>query len=351
MKSQKSNRFKGICTAALVAAVLTVWPLRAQCAGAEQTTKTNETSEIAPIGVMPPAFMKIPPSARGPEIDRKKGYRIESLGNGLYMVTDNAYQSMFMVYDHGVVVVDAPPSYAGKLRQAVSEITDKPITHLIYSHSHADHIGGAGSLGPISVIIAHSETKRLLKRDADPQRPIPTITFEDRYTLKLGSQILELSYPGNGHEPGNIMIYAPAQKVLMFVDIVFPGWMPFRRFGVAQDIPGYFEQVRELDHHPFEKLIGGHVSRIGTHEDVKLQIEFDDDIKAATSTALHSQAYGAELNGAEPANSWALVSDYTARVASQCVATMTPKWKDKLAAFDAFIWDQCYAMEQSLRVD
>jgi len=167
----------------------------------------------------------------------------------------------------------------------------------------------------------------------------------------LGSQVLELSYPGNGHEPGNIMIYAPAQKVLMFVDVVFPGWMPFRRFGVAQDIPGYFEQVRELGHHPFEKLVGGHVSRIGTHEDVELQIEFNDDIKAAASAALRGQAFATAATGIEPANSWAFVSDYTARVASQCVATMTPKWKDRLAAFDTFIWDQCYAMEQSIRVD
>jgi hypothetical protein len=33
------------------------------------------------------------------------------------------------------------------------------------------------------------------------------------------------------------------------------------------------------------------------------------------------------------------------------LATLTPKWSTKLAAFDAFVWDQCYAMEQSLRGD
>src|SRR5262245_17250149 len=52
------------------------------------------------------------------------------------------------------------------------------------------------------------------------------------------NQVLELSYHGNGHEPGNI--YAPAQRVLMGVDDVFPGWMPWRRFALAQDIPDYF---------------------------------------------------------------------------------------------------------------
>ena len=34
-----------------------------------------------------------------------------------------------------------------------------------------------------------------------------------------------------------------------------------------------------------------------------------------------------------------------------CVNTLTPKWFGELAAFDVFIWDHCYAMEQSLRIN
>src|SRR6185369_14782643 len=62
---------------------------------------------IAPIGVRIPKYMDVPESANGPAIDPAKGYRTQDLGHGLYMVTDNAYQSMFMVYETGVVVVDA----------------------------------------------------------------------------------------------------------------------------------------------------------------------------------------------------------------------------------------------------
>jgi hypothetical protein len=54
----------------------------------------------------------------------------------------------------------------------------------------------------------------------------PTVTFSDKYTVRVGKQVLELSYHGNAHEPGNIFIYAPAQRVLMVVDVAFPGWMP-----------------------------------------------------------------------------------------------------------------------------
>jgi glyoxylase-like metal-dependent hydrolase (beta-lactamase superfamily II) len=91
-------------------------------------------------------YLDVPESAKGPAIDPQKGYRLEKLGRGLFMVTDNGYQSMFMVYESGVIVVDAPPSYASKLKQAIAEVTKLPITHIIYSHSHTDHIGGAGLL-------------------------------------------------------------------------------------------------------------------------------------------------------------------------------------------------------------
>src|SRR5688572_29536877 len=97
---------------------------------------------VAPIGVRIDRHLPVPASAKGPPIDPAIGYRLEELGKGLYMITDNAYQSMFMVYDTGVVVVDAPPSYAAHLPKGIAEVTDKPITHLIYSHSHADHIAG-----------------------------------------------------------------------------------------------------------------------------------------------------------------------------------------------------------------
>src|SRR5437762_10696599 len=138
---------------------------------------------IAPIGVRIGKYLDVPSSSHGPPIDPAKGYRVQDLGRGLYMITDNAIQSMFLVYDRGVVVIDAPQNLAVYIPKAIAEVAgDKPITHLIYSHSHADHIGGAKALGDHPIIIAHEETLRLLKRDADPNRPLPTVTFANNYT-------------------------------------------------------------------------------------------------------------------------------------------------------------------------
>ena len=306
---------------------------------------------IAPIGVRIGKYMDIPTSSTGAAIDAAKGYRLQNLGSGLYMITDNAYQSMFLVYDRGVVVIDAPPTYAAHILQGIAEVTNNSITHVIYSHSHADHIGGAKALGGHPTIIAHEETLRLLTRAADPNRPLPTVTFADKYIVKVGKQVLELSYHGNAHEPGNIFIYAPAQRVLMVVDVVFPGWMPWRRFALAQDIPGYFAQVEEVGKMNWDTLVGGHVTRTGTHADVATQVEFNRDVKEAATKALATTAPGEGLNPADKGNPWALFDNYIDRVAGQCVNSLTSKWSSRLAGFDVYIWDQCYAMEQSLRIE
>jgi hypothetical protein len=125
---------------------------------------------IAPIGERIGKYLEVNESAKGPDIDAGKGYRLQKLGNNLFMITDNAYQSMFMIYEAGVVVVDAPPPFAQHIVKAIREVTDKSITHLIYTHSHIDHIGGTKSLNLKKdvIIIAHDETSRLLKRAMGP---------------------------------------------------------------------------------------------------------------------------------------------------------------------------------------
>ncbi|MEP7377299.1 MAG: MBL fold metallo-hydrolase [Chitinophagaceae bacterium] len=308
---------------------------------------------IAPIGERIGKYLEVNESAKGPSIDPQKGYRLQKLGDGLYMITDNAYQSMFMVYESGVVVIDAPPNFAQSIPKAIAEITNRPITHMIYSNSHIDHIGGTKNLNlpGRTIIIAHDETKRLLLRAKDLSRPVPTVTFNDKYTLRLGSQVLELSYDGNAHEPGNIFIYAPAQKTLMVIDIVFPGWMPWRRFALAQDIPAYFTQVEKINEMKWDILVSGHVERTGTHADVALQLEFMSDLKNTARQALQTTKPGEGLDPADTMNPWAIFDNYIDRVVIQCVNTLTPKWASKLAGFDVYIWDQCYAMEQSLRID
>jgi hypothetical protein len=110
--------------------------------------------------------------------------------------------------------------------------------------------------------------------------------------------------------------------------------------------------VKEINAMDFDTLVGGHVARTGTHADVATQLAFIEDLKAAAETALKKTAPGERLRPSDRgSNPWAVFDNYIDRVTLDCVNRLTPKWSAKLAAYDLYIWDQCYAMEQSLRID
>jgi len=93
------------------------------------------------------------------------------------------------------------------------------------------------------------------------------------------------------------------------------------------------------------------VMRTGTHADVIAQLEFMSDIKTAAKTALATTKTGVGLDPGDKINPWAFFDNYIDRVAAQCVNSLTPKWSKRLGGFDTFIWDQCYSMEQTLRIE
>lgn len=98
-------------------------------------------------------------------ISPEKGYSVEEIRGGLYWVTDGSYNTMFLVTDEGVVVIDAPPSIGANYLKAISEVTDKPIRYVIYSHSHLDHIGTVASIFRENAThIAHEDIAEELQR-------------------------------------------------------------------------------------------------------------------------------------------------------------------------------------------
>jgi glyoxylase-like metal-dependent hydrolase (beta-lactamase superfamily II) len=311
-----------------------------------------------------PKFLPIPANALGPEIDSSKGYRVEALGGGAYMLTESQYQVMFLVSTKGVIVVDAPPTIGKMILYGIGNTTDIPVTHLVYSHSHADHIGAAYLFGPDVKIIAHKMTKDTLKAAADPKRPVPDVTFDDEHTVKVGNQTLQLAYKGLAHEPGNIFIYAPRQKVLMLVDIVYPGWTPFESLGEAMFVPGYikaFDQVLEYD---FDHFIGGHLTRSGTRRDVLVGREYVHDLKENCIKAIllsaqppnatnpiSAQAILGPVKETNPTNPWAWFKVYLDTVTNYCYNKTLDKYGTILGAADVFGYSNAAVMVESLRID
>ena len=305
-------------------------------------------------GASPPATqaqeMFLPANAIGPQIP-ETGYLVEEIQDGLYWVTDGLYNAMFLVYDEGVVAIDAPPTIGANYLKAIQQVTDKPITHVIYSHSHTDHIGAAYLFPETAEYIAQEETANILARRQDARRPLPTQTFQDQYTLAVGNQTLELAYRGNIHQAGNIFIYAPQQKVLMLVDIIYPGWVPYKNLGIAEDVQSYMEAHDIALEYDFETFVGGHVTRLGTRSDVVESREYVTDLKRYVEAAYQTINFADIAQQVSNPNPFKIFNAYQDALTEYCTDNMLQTWQERLGAAETYTSDNCWVMVEAVGVD
>ncbi|GIM96308.1 MBL fold metallo-hydrolase [Paractinoplanes toevensis] len=299
----------------------------------------------------PPAFAPVPPGAEGPAIP-DQGYLRQEIGDGLHLVTDGVYQMMFLATGDGVVAVDAPPALGRFILPAVAEVTSMPVTHVVYSHHHADHIGAASIYPEEAQRWAHRDTAVLLDRLHDKRRPSPTGIVDDSHVLTVGDQELRLDYRGPNHSPGNLFVYAPRQRTLMLIDVIFPGWVPFDSLAQSTDIPGWVDAHDHILGYDFDTFVGGHVSRLGTREDVTLQQEYLRDVRAA----IEEERAGLDMQqvmqrASDPKNPWAFVETMNDLFTTAATNSVNAKWTGRLAGADVYTRSNVRAMASALHID
>lgn len=308
----------------------------------------------------PPSIDDFKPAYLASEGYQKNGYHCEELRDGVYWVTDGGYDTSFIVTDTCVIAIDAPPTLGENILAAIEAVTDKPITHVIYSHWHSDHIGAASMYGPDVTIISHDITKELLERFPDPQRPIPHQTFSKDLTLEIGGKRLELSYKGANHCPGNIFIYAPVQKVLTKIDIVSPGTTPFLHCDASENITGYIDAHRQILEYDFDFLVGGHVRRWGTREDVVTAQEYFHDMLDFAHTTLKTMSNfdTASKFLSDPDQYWVGVENWLNTMTNHVTKLMLEKvtstgqlWQERLAGVTTMTKYHAYTVLESSRLE
>ncbi len=282
-----------------------------------------------------------------------KGYHVGSYGDGAYWITDGLYNSAFVVTNDGVIVIDAPASYASKLPEAIKEITDKPVKYFIYSHHHKDHTGGSSVFGNEVIRVSHELTAQELRRKNDPNRPIPSVTFKDKHTIELGGQRIELSYPGLQHSPGNIFIYLPKQKVVMLIDVLYPGWVPFKDFAVAASVSGYFEAFEQAKEFNFKYFQGGHVGRPGTRDDFDNTYQYITDIQINAKKAIQitNPPLSFTMQNNPIKEVYVPFNTYLEAASELCAQITLQKWRGILNAGDLYTKGHCWTTILDLTID
>jgi glyoxylase-like metal-dependent hydrolase (beta-lactamase superfamily II) len=154
----------------------------------------------------------------------------------------------FVVTPAGVVVVDAlgSPALAQRLLAEIRRITPQPVTHVIVTHYHADHVYGLQTFQAAGAkVIAHrgaraylaSDTARLRLEasrselapwiDANTRLVTPDEWLEGPRELVVGGVSFRLIPAGPAHTPEDLLVWMPGEKVLFAGDLVFRGRIPF----------------------------------------------------------------------------------------------------------------------------
>lgn len=292
-------------------------------------------------------FLLLPSQAQ-PQKESDNGYILQKVGGNSYVVISGFVQASFVVTSAGVVIIDVPPSLSEKLLLAIKSVTTQKVTHVILTHDHFDHIGGVTKFKGAK-LIAHEETSKLLRLYPDSLRPVPSISFKgEKHILKVGGIEIQLLYPGPNHESGNIIVFVPQDKIAIMTDLVMPGWVPYRGWGNADNIPGIFKAYKELLKLDFDTYVGGHVYRTGTRKDVEDSREYLIDLWNETNNAIGTVKFNA---ASEPANVWAAQTVWFNDVANVVTEKLISKWKTKLGGTDTFTHDTVVSTVISIYTD
>lgn len=154
----------------------------------------------------------------------------------------------FVVTQDSVVMIDAlgSPAAAEKLVAQIRKITPKPISHVILTHYHADHVYGLQVFKALGAqVVAHTLGKAYLYSDAarlrleasrkdlapwidDNTRLVPAdVWIDGRTEMTIGGTRFVLQPAGPAHTPEDLAIYLPKQQVLFSGDIVFRNRIPY----------------------------------------------------------------------------------------------------------------------------
>jgi cyclase len=157
---------------------------------------------------------------------------IETVAPNLYRITGEGGNSAVFVRDDGVLLVDTKLANNGQaLLDQIKKVTNKPVTHIVNTHTHGDHTG-SNSFFPASVeIVTQENTATNMKKmeafqSADGKVGLPDRTFKDKMTLFKGKESVDLYYFGAGHTNGDAFVVFRDARVMHAGDLFATKGLP-----------------------------------------------------------------------------------------------------------------------------
>ena len=149
---------------------------------------------------------------------------IEKLRDNLYLLKGGGGNTAAFITAGGVVVVDTKnPGWGQPLLDKIKEITGKPVTTIINTHTHGDHVSGNVEFPATVEVVVQDNTKTNMQGmnifKENNGKGLPARTFTDKMTLGSGADRIDLYYFGRGHTNGDAWVVFPALRIAHAGDI------------------------------------------------------------------------------------------------------------------------------------
>jgi len=262
-----------------------------------------------------------------------KHFRLEKLAEGVYAAIH---------INGGYAICNAGmPEAALDLRSAAETLFDNPITYVVNSHFHNDHIRGNQVFVPGASIISTTTTreyitknepeaianekeyapKRLAQLQAELQAEedsvkrnkligwvgyfgalaasnselktkVPDITFEDKLILYGEERTAELIEFGKGHTESDLILYLPKEKIVFMGDLLFIDNHPWIGDGYPENLITTLNKIQKMDAGIF---VPGH-GKVGNKDDIATMIDYIEMIKLTALNLLNDGKSAEDIN-------------------------------------------------------
>ena len=223
-----------------------------------------------------------PPAADAPNV-----VDVEKVKDNLYVLRGGGGNTAVFLTATGVVVVDAKnPGWGKPILDKIKTLTPKPITMLINTHTHGDHVSGNVEFPATIDFVAQENTKVNMEK-----MPIfkehggvgmAKRTFKDKMTIGKGADQIDLYYFGPGHTNGDAWVVFPTLRIVHSGDIFAGKSVPLideanggSMLHISETLMKAHDGIKNVD-----SIINGHTPAQTTWADLKEYSEFNKDLVA-----------------------------------------------------------------------
>jgi len=212
-------------------------------------------------------------------------------GNVYWAVGGAGGNTGFIIGDNGVIVIDAKttPQSAKEMLAEIAKLTPKPVTHVILTHSDADHVNGLAGFPKGLTIIAHENCEREMEAAINtPNNPgaaalinyLPNQRVGKIELLTIDGVHVNLLHYAPAHTDGDLFVSLPDQKVVFAGDMVTLT-LPWPLIHLAKNgsSEGWIQSMKTILLIDAELYVPGHGAALQTKADLRKKVTAADQTR------------------------------------------------------------------------